>query len=156
MEVIIAGAGIIGASIAWRLAQRGARVKLLDSGRFASEASWAGAGMLAPGGEIAEGPLAGPALDSLRMYPDYVRELEEESGLPIDFQRKGAIELALDEQEWLLLRERAARQQNLGIASEPVDPGDMPLLGRPAAGALLFPGDALVDPRHVTAALAKA
>ena len=48
-DVVVIGAGIIGGSIAWRLAQRGIRVLLLDAGVMGAEASWAGAGMLAPG-----------------------------------------------------------------------------------------------------------
>ena len=48
-KVIIIGGGIIGGSIAWRLAQAGAAVTLVEAGTLGGEASWAGAGMLAPG-----------------------------------------------------------------------------------------------------------
>ena len=48
----VIGGGIVGASIAWRLAQQGKRVVLFDKGRIGEQASWAGAGMLAPGGEV--------------------------------------------------------------------------------------------------------
>jgi len=47
-DAIIVGAGVIGASIAWRLSQSGLRVLLLDAARMGGEASSAGAGMLAP------------------------------------------------------------------------------------------------------------
>ncbi len=51
-SIAIAGAGIIGMSIAWRLAQHGFAVTVFDKGSIGGEASWAGAGMLAPGGEF--------------------------------------------------------------------------------------------------------
>src|ERR1022692_4818424 len=70
MDVIIIGGGIIGASTAWRLAQAGAAVTLVDAGALGGEASWAGAGMLAPGGGIAgRSRWAEFALESLALYP---------------------------------------------------------------------------------------
>src|ERR1022692_2154421 len=53
MDVIIIGGGIIGASTAWRLAQAGAAVTLVDAGALGGEASWAGAGMPGAGGGVA-------------------------------------------------------------------------------------------------------
>jgi len=47
--MIVIGAGIIGLSCAWRLAQRGIQVRIFDAKKAASDASWAAAGMLAPG-----------------------------------------------------------------------------------------------------------
>src|SRR5215471_10410336 len=102
MDAIVIGAGIIGSSIAWRLAQGGARVTLIDGGKAGGEASWAGAGMLAPGGEVTErSDWSDFALHSARIYPDFVVELERESGCPIDYQRQGALEIATSEEDWL-------------------------------------------------------
>ncbi len=46
MDVIVAGAGIIGLSVALELARNGFRVRVMERGRAMSEASWAAAGML--------------------------------------------------------------------------------------------------------------
>ena len=94
--VIIIGAGIIGLSAAWRLAQRGVRVTILDRKSAASEASWAAAGMLAPGGEFEHGETARFAVQSLKMYPEFVRELKETTHLPIDFRVCGTLEIDSD------------------------------------------------------------
>ena len=95
MDAIVIGAGIIGSSIAWRLAQRGLKVALLDAGAAGGEASWAGAGMLAPGGEIGErNDWSDFALRSRALYPGFVEELRE-TGVPIDFQPNGAIEAVI-------------------------------------------------------------
>src|SRR5438105_13045412 len=139
MDAIIIGAGIIGSSIAWRLAQRGVRVTLLDAGRVGGEASWAGAGMLAPGGEVTERTeWSDFALHSLQLYPEFITELRNESGCPIDYQRNGAIEIAATEADWLELHERARQQKELGIPAVPAGP----------ARARLSPQDDATDSRH--------
>jgi glycine oxidase len=140
--VIIIGAGIIGGSIAWRLAQAGEDVTLLDAGALGGEASWAGAGMLAPGGEIAgRSRWAELAMESLALYPAFVEELENETGLEIDYRRCGALEIARTDAEWQDLMARRAAQAELGIRAEV------------SGGGLFYPDDALVDPRDVTRAL---
>jgi glycine oxidase len=139
----VAGAGIIGASIAWRLAQAGAAVTLLDAGAVGGEASWAGAGMLAPGGEIAGSTAwARLGLESLGLYADFVAELHDASGLTIDYRRSGAIEIARTEVEWAELLARQRAQAELGIKATPS--GDK---------TLWYPDDGMVDPRHVMRAL---
>ena len=157
-DAIVVGAGIIGGSIAWRLAQAGVRTTLVDAAAMGGEASWAGAGMLAPGGEIEErSDWTDLALESLGMYPGFVVELQEESGIPIDFQTTGAVEPAWDETEWEALVSRAAAQRTIGIASEPFDATQVknavPLAAPCVEHAMFYPGDALVDPRDVTRAL---
>jgi len=137
--VIIVGAGIIGLSCAWRLAQAGRRVRVFDRRSAACEASWAGAGMLAPGGEMeADSPLSRMALRSLSIYADFVEELTAESGVAIDYRSCGGIDLAATD-------EKAERQAQAGIRSERCE-----YRGRPAR---FYPDDAVVDPREVTQAL---
>jgi glycine oxidase len=160
-DAIVAGAGIIGGSIAWRLAQAGLRVLLLDSGRMGEEASWAGAGMLAPGSEFeAPSPLASFAIQSLCAYPTFVAELESETGLTIDYRRPGAIEVAGSEAEWRALQARAGSQARLGIPACPMSREELlrelPYLDGAAAGAFFYPEDALVDPRQIMRALRSA
>jgi glycine oxidase len=157
-EIIVIGAGIIGASLSWRLAQAGRRVELVDAGGFGSEASWAGAGMLAPGGEVEHrSAWTAFALESLGMYRSFVQELQDESGVAIDYQELGAVEIARTADEWRVLEARTAAQRDLGIPSETLPAAQLrqlvPLLAGETAGALYYPRDALVDPRDVLRAL---
>ena len=86
-DVIIAGGGVIGASIAWRLARHNRRVLLLDAAKIGSEASSAAAGMLTPGGEFDQpSPLLDFAIGSLAQYQDFVAALEADSGLRVEFR----------------------------------------------------------------------
>ncbi|MDQ6677963.1 MAG: FAD-dependent oxidoreductase [Acidobacteriota bacterium] len=143
MDIVVAGGGIIGLATAWRLAQRGLRVAVWEAGRVGGEASWAGAGMLAPGGELdARNWWSDLAIESLREYPEFVRELEQEAGIPIDFRACGALEYAFNETEWLQLTERARTQREWGIRSQQA--GD---------GRMFYPDDSAVDPRDVVECL---
>jgi glycine oxidase len=160
-DVAVIGAGIIGTSIAWRLARAGCKVTILEAGSVGCEASWAGAGMLAPGGEIeSRSPWADFALESLGLYRGFVEELRGESDAVIDYQQRGAVEVAFTQAEWDRLQARAMAQSAIGIASERLDAAALreliPMFEREFAGALYFPADALVDPRDVMSALRSA
>ena len=92
-DVAIAGAGLIGASIALELARSGLRVGLFDAGEPGREASWAGAGILSPAPESsAMLPLVGLGKASLKMYPEFVKQVEEISGQNVGFRPKGTLE----------------------------------------------------------------
>jgi len=103
--------------------------------------------MLAPGGEIeTESEAATLAVRSLAAFPAFVEELERESALAIDFQQRGAVELAITAEDAEELDRRAETQSRLGIHSYPVaQPGVL--------HARRYPDDALVNPRDVTTAL---
>ena len=157
-DIIVIGGGIIGASIAWKLALAGLRVTLLDAGSVGGEASWAGAGMLAPGGEIvSREPWLDLALESMRLYPRFVDELQAVSGVTIDYRVCGGIDVTFDEDEWQALANRAEKQRALGIHSTILDEQSLrdliPLCDREYAGAILYPEDTLVDPRDIMRAL---
>ena len=86
-EILIVGGGLIGSSIAWRLAQKGSRVVIADAGNLGGEASPAGAGMLAPGAEF-DRPSIWSELgaESMKLYPAFVEELQAETGQNVDFK----------------------------------------------------------------------
>lgn len=130
----------------------------MDSGAVGREASWAGAGMLAPGGEVeGRSGWAELFLEAGRLYPGYVAEIESESGVSIDFRISGALEAAFDEGECLELRDRARLQESLGIRSEVLDVHNsrelVPGLAEGVVGGVFFPDDGIVNPRDVTAGL---
>ncbi len=85
------GAGIIGLSLAIELNKRGMKVLVIDKGEPGREASWAAGGMLADFPLEMPSALAELAAASARMYPEFVRELEDESGLKIDLRSVGAL-----------------------------------------------------------------
>lgn len=157
-DVAVVGGGIIGLSVAWRAQQRRLSVAVVDAGSLASESSKAGAGMLAPGGEAHRlAPWAKDTVEALRLYPAFVDELRRESGLAIDFRLCGAIDVASTDAAWAALQSRRTIQQQLGISleeiPEPTARRMVPWLRPGDLRALCYPGDAVVDPRTVTAAL---
>jgi len=90
-DVIIAGGGIIGVSLALELRQHGMKVLVLDRAEPGQEASSAAAGMLAAGGFETPPTLRPLAVESARLFPEYARKLEELSGIKTDFRRNGTI-----------------------------------------------------------------
>ena len=157
-DVIIAGGGVIGASIAWRLARNQRRVLLLDAAKIGSEASSAAAGMLAPGGEFEHpSPLLDFALGSLAKYADFVAALQNDSGLPIELRHTGAVQIAITTGELRALSERAALQRAAGIASTLLSRDELhalvPTIRPDAVGAIHYTNEATVDPAGLLAAL---
>jgi glycine oxidase len=92
-DVIIAGAGIIGVSIALELRGRGAQVLVLDRGEPGNEASSAAAGMLAAADPETPPALRPLALKSARIFPEYVHKLEAAARMQVDFRSLGTIAL---------------------------------------------------------------
>jgi glycine oxidase len=92
-DVIIAGAGIIGVSLALELRERGATVLVLDRAEPGSEASSAAAGMLAPADPETPKALRPLAMESARMFPAFVQKLESAGNMQVDFRCVGTIAL---------------------------------------------------------------
>jgi glycine oxidase len=90
-DIIIVGAGIIGLSLALELRERGASVTVMDRGLPGHEASSAAAGMLAAADPETPAALRDFALESARMYPEFVGRLEALSGSNVDFRSQGTI-----------------------------------------------------------------
>ena len=154
MRVTVVGAGIIGLSIAWRLAQAGCSVVVKDAGPLAGESSWAGAGMLTPAGEFRdESRWTRLAIDSLAGYGDFVTELTLATGMEIDYRVAGTLEVAVNEEE----AAEQDRPRPAGIRVEAISPEQAgtlaPIARTGIRQARWIPNEAVVDPRQVCAAL---
>lgn len=115
-DVIVIGAGIIGLSVAWRLAKAGVSVIILEQGQAGAQASGAAAGMLAPLSEADKpGPFVELGIASLRMYPDFVASLKEESGLETECVSPGLLRAALNAEEAEALQTANRWQQATGL-----------------------------------------
>src|SRR5690242_13608413 len=119
-DAIFAGGGVIGLACAWRAAQAGARVCVLERDRPAAGASGVAAGMLAPVGEASWGEeeLLGLNFESLRRWPGFAEQLEAEAGSEVELALRGAVHVALDRDEAEELRRRYALHRKLGLESE--------------------------------------
>ena len=112
-RVIVIGGGLIGCSIAWRLAQRGTRVTVIEKHEPARKASWAGAGMLLP--FMDEGSALAPLTEaSFDAYPSFVDELRDLTGIDAELQLEGAGKGSVDNRK--LGRAVYAAAQQAGAA----------------------------------------
>ena len=162
VDVIVVGGGVIGLACAWRAAERGLEVVVLERERPGAGASGVAAGMLAPVGEASFGEdrLLDLALASHRIWPAFAAELAEASGRDVGYLDLGALHVALDRDEADELRRRFELMASRELAAEWLTPSACrelePGLGSGGHGGVHAPHEAAVDPRALTAALAAA
>ena len=157
-DVLVVGGGVIGASIAWRLARQRTRVMLLDVASVGAEASSAAAGMLGPPGDFdTSSHLWKFALASLANYHEFAASIASDSGCPVELRHSGAVDVAFTEDELRGLSDRAARQRGYGVRSHIVSNRRLcelaPLLSDGAVGGVHYPDDLTVDPQALMQAL---
>ena len=140
-DVVVIGGGLVGLCCAAALAARSLDVLLLGA-RRPGEASSAAAGMLAPSVERAPGDAHAFALAARDRYPSLVAALREAAGVDVPLNRRGILELVMDE---------AGAESVRKTIQSPVSWLDRaqlracePALGH-AAGAAFFPDDGAVD-----------
>lgn len=158
-KVIIIGGGVIGLSIAWRLAARGVDVILFEAGRCGTGASHAAAGMLAACAEVEPGEEQLLFLNraSQALWPDFARELEAASGLAVDLRTEGTLVCAFSADDQARLWHHLALQERLGLPVSWLDAAEVrrrePFLSPGIVGGLWSPEDHQVDNRKLAAAL---
>jgi glycine oxidase len=148
-DVIVVGGGIIGLSLSIALQRRGLRVLVVERGEPGREASYAAAGMLADCTLETPAALQTLATASAQMYPEFVHELQDESGINVDLRDKGT----------LLFLSPEHLSKHLAFCSENVLPAPLAEL-EPGLAEIKIPGIYLrersVDPRALVAAALKA
>jgi glycine oxidase len=116
-DVVVVGGGVIGLATAWVLADEGRQVVLLDRGEPGRAASWAGAGILAPGAKrMPAEPMAALRSLSARVYPEWAERLKAETGLDTGYRRCGGLEIAWDEAGARALEAKAQLWEQEGVA----------------------------------------
>src|SRR4051794_25127308 len=160
-DVAVVGGGAIGLACAWRLAQRGCDVTLLDP-QPGTGASHVAAGMLCPVTEVhyGEEPLLALNLEAAQRWPLFTEELTEVSGRPTGYRAEGTLAVAFDDDDLRALDELHRFQQSLGLEVERLRSNECrelePALSPRVRGGLHVQGDHQVDNRRVVAALVRA
>ena len=112
VDVAVIGAGVVGCSVAYYLANRGVSVHIYEREAIGSGASAHATGSLSLlGAEFSPGPTFQLALAGYREFPSLVPELEEATGIDLLYQRRPSLRLALDEDEEIFIKSLMPWQQ---------------------------------------------
>lgn len=153
-DVCVVGGGLAGLATAWRLAQTGRRVVLLERRVPAGAASSANAGTLAI--QNKRPPLLPFFRDALAEWT----RVAEELGAEIGYGKPGGFHIARSDQDAGRLRKNFETHDALGLAGEWLDRGalraEAPWLGDGIVAATRSPMDAHADPLRAGSAMAAA
>ncbi|GAA3663053.1 NAD(P)/FAD-dependent oxidoreductase [Streptomyces iranensis] len=151
-DLVVIGAGVVGAAAAWFATLAGLRVVVVDRGAIAGGTSGAGEGNV-----LVSDKEPGPELELAR----YSRQVWGEDLGPYgewwEFERKGGLVVASTPAALGALRTLAERQRARGVVVREVSGAELhdlePRLTREAAGGALYPQDAQVQPMLAAAHL---
>ncbi|MBM7771317.1 glycine/D-amino acid oxidase-like deaminating enzyme [Actinokineospora baliensis] len=148
MDVVVVGAGVIGAACADALSAAGLRVTVLDRGPLAAGTSAAGEGNILVSDKEA-GPELELALASLRRWPALVEDFD------VEWEPKGGLVVATGDPA--PLERFAAAQREVGVDARWITPAEAremePHLTSRVTAAVHYPQDAQVQPVLATQAL---
>ncbi len=143
-DVVVIGAGIVGAACALALAQEGLNVTIIESEIVGGGATAAGMGHLV----VMDDSEAQFALT--RYSVDLWRELSHEISADAEYSPCGTIWVAADEEEMSHVAAKRDFYLARGVRAEVLDPQALaeaePHLRPGLAGGLLIPGDAVIYP----------
>ncbi|CAB4069602.1 PDPR [Lepeophtheirus salmonis] len=151
-QIVIAGSGMIGNSVAYHLVENGWKdVLIIDKGNIADGSSKTGSGMLG---------LFRPKHERriVQYCIDLYRNLEKQ-GFDIGLKECGSINLAATKDRLLSLQRRANRYKPTGLRCEVLSPKELkelhPLIFvDDLQGGVWVPEDAVVNPKRVSEVLA--
>ena len=162
VECLIIGGGVIGLSLAYEMARKGQKVRILERSEPGQEASWAGAGILATANlDTATDPYERLRGLSTRLHSRWAEQLREETGIDNGYHCCGGIRIARCEEERANLRETLQWYSQHNIPARELTPEELlelePKLSFPVhqnqiLSALHLPLETqLRNPRHLKA-----
>ena len=154
-EIVIAGGGIVGASVAYHLAKLGRRdILLLEQGQLTCGTTWHAAGLV---GQMRPNR----SMTRMSQYGTQLyASLEAETGLATGWKRCGSVNVARTPERWIVFQRQAAMARSFGIDVDLLTPREAlekwPLLRiDDLQGALWFPADGKANPADLAQSLAK-
>ncbi len=160
-DIVVIGAGVIGAAVAFELVRRGASVTLLDARTPGGGATHASGGMLAPYTEASEGgPLLELGARSLKLFRAFAHDVARESGVDLNYTEAGSLHLARTESALAHFEGSRATLASMQVPASLLTPADIralePAVTSEVLGALLLPSQAHVSAPALTRALVAA
>jgi glycine/D-amino acid oxidase-like deaminating enzyme len=149
VDVVVVGAGMVGAACAYYCARAGLSVTVVERGSVAAGTTGAGEGNI-----LLSDKELGPELDLALLSARLWRELAAEHGPAFEYEPKGGVVVAATDAELGALRGLAAEQAAHGVTTEDVDPVAVePNIAPDLAGGVYYPQDAQVQPMLAAAQL---
>ncbi|MFJ5118950.1 NAD(P)/FAD-dependent oxidoreductase [Kitasatospora sp. NPDC088548] len=155
LDVLVVGAGVVGAACAYYAARAGLAVAVVDRGPVAGGTTGAGEGNL-----LVSDKEPGPELDLALFSAGLWQELVPVLGPAVEYEPKGGLVVAATPARQDALRAFAQKQATAGVTAEEI-PGERlrelePHLAPGLAGGFLYPQDAQVQPALAAAHLLRA
>jgi glycine oxidase len=125
-DVAVVGGGVIGLASAWRLAEQGLSVTVIDP-EPGSGASTVAAGMLAPVTEarLGEEELLQLGLAALARWDGFAAALEDASGRSVGHRADGTVCVAFDADDRAILADVVDRERSMGLAVGDLSSGQL-------------------------------
>ncbi|MFJ4675021.1 NAD(P)/FAD-dependent oxidoreductase [Kitasatospora sp. NPDC088783] len=154
-DVVVVGAGVVGAACAYYAARSGLEVAVVDRGPVAGGTTGAGEGNL-----LVSDKEPGPELDLALLSTGLWRDLAAELGARVEYEPKGGLVVATGPAGLDPLHGFAAQQRAAGVTAVPVTADELPEfephLAADLPGGYLYPQDAQVQPALAAAHLLRA
>ncbi|MFI7363537.1 NAD(P)/FAD-dependent oxidoreductase [Streptomyces sp. NPDC050149] len=155
LDVVVVGAGVVGAACAYYAARSGLIVAVVDSGPVAGGTTGAGEGNL-----LVSDKVPGPELDLALLSASLWSELAHVLPRAIEFEQKGGLVVAASPDSLASLTATASGQLAAGVRATAVAADELgalePHLAPGLAGGFLYPQDAQVQPALAAAHLVRA
>jgi glycine oxidase len=162
-DIVIVGGGVIGCFIAYELSKAGLEVVVVEKSQIGAEASSAAAGLLVPlhVAEDERTPLFDLYLESTRMFPAFVPELEEETGIRLEYAPTGILRISLSKAEETAVFSQFQKWQNtMGMSLTWLNKAEVhdlePELAETVCGSILSHDEGSINNARLVLALARA